>query len=117
MDGKKILKIVAWIVVPTVIMGGAWIGWKLYKKEPIFGKKGDNDPNDPNVTNVTRDADGNIINLNTKAGEGKDVGGGRRTDNPGVVAGRGKENYVAPIKLDATRASSGISVNPNIFKK
>ena len=115
MDGKKILKIVAWIVVPTVIMGGAWIGWKLYKKEPIFGKNGDNDPNDPNDPNVTRDADGNIINLNTKAGEGKDVGGGRRTDNPNTRAGQGKGD-VKPI-LDAKRSSSGISVNTNIFKK
>ena len=102
MDGKKILKIVA------------WIGWKLYKKEPIFGKKGDNDKGD-NDPKITRDADGNIINLNTKAGEGKDVGGGRRTDNPNTRAGQGKGD-VKPI-LDAKRSSSGISVNTNIFKK
>jgi len=114
MDGKKILKIVAWIVVPTAVMAVGYVGYKLYKKEPIFGKKGDNDKAD-NDPKITKDADGNIINLNTKAGQGKDVGGGRRIDNAGVVAGRGKENYVAPVR-NLVLTKSTASTNTNIFK-
>jgi hypothetical protein len=103
MDGKKILKIVAWIVVPTAVMAVGYVGYKLYKKEPIFGKKGDNDKADndkaDNDPKITKDAD--AAQKAKEVADAKTASGGRGT---GIAP---DTRHQAVIRRDTVMANQG----------
>ena len=90
MDTKKIIKISLLILtVPTIALAGWVIYKKLYKKEPLFGSREDEESSGAvnpttGVPYVTGSAEGDAT-LATK-GKGAQVGGVRGA----VLAGKGR---------------------------
>ena len=49
---NKALKIAIAVVVPTAVLAVGYVGWKLYKKEPIFPLFKKDEKEEKTVTNA-----------------------------------------------------------------